>query len=60
VVENLGDEILTRINAAAAVSPVNLLAMVLLATPRQSMVEQPLERCWSSSPDPCCEAPYDG
>jgi glycerol-3-phosphate O-acyltransferase len=44
VVDSLGDEILTRINAAAAVSPVNLLATVLLATPRQSMVEQPLVR----------------
>ena len=44
VVESLGDEILKRINAAAAVSPVNLLAMALLATPRQSMVEQPLVR----------------
>jgi glycerol-3-phosphate O-acyltransferase len=44
VVESLGDEILKRINAAAAVSPVNLLATALLATPRQSMVEQPLVR----------------
>ncbi|HRP34860.1 MAG TPA: glycerol-3-phosphate 1-O-acyltransferase PlsB [Gammaproteobacteria bacterium] len=44
VVENLGDEILKRINAAAAVSPINLLATALLATPRQSMVEQPLVR----------------
>jgi glycerol-3-phosphate O-acyltransferase len=42
VVDVLGEEILKRINAAAAVSPVNLLAMVLLATPRQSMVERPL------------------
>lgn len=44
VVGRLGEEILKRINAAAAVSPVNLLAMILLATPRQSMVEQPLSR----------------
>jgi glycerol-3-phosphate O-acyltransferase len=44
VVAALGDEILMRINAAAAVNPVNLLATALLATPRQSMVEQPLIR----------------
>jgi glycerol-3-phosphate O-acyltransferase len=41
-VEDLGEQILQRINAAAALNPVNLLATVLLATPRQSMVEQPL------------------
>src|SRR6056297_3064443 len=44
VVEALGDEILKRINAAAAVTPINLLAMTLLATPRQSMVERPLAK----------------
>lgn len=44
VVEALSEQILERINAAAAVSPVNLLALALLATPRQSMVEQPLVR----------------
>ncbi|MEJ2514890.1 MAG: glycerol-3-phosphate 1-O-acyltransferase PlsB [Gammaproteobacteria bacterium] len=44
VVDDLGVQILQRINAAAAVSPVNLLATVLLATPRQSMVEGPLCR----------------
>jgi glycerol-3-phosphate O-acyltransferase len=41
------------INAAAAVSPVNLLAMALLATPRQSMVEQPLVRMLELFA-PCC------
>jgi glycerol-3-phosphate O-acyltransferase len=59
LVEELGDEILKRINAAAAVSPVNLLAMTLLATPRQSMVEQPLVRLLELFADMAREAPYD-
>ncbi|HUG99368.1 MAG TPA: glycerol-3-phosphate 1-O-acyltransferase PlsB [Gammaproteobacteria bacterium] len=59
VVDALGEEILKRINAAAAVSPVNLLAMVLLATPRQSMVEQPLVRILELFAALLREAPYD-
>ena len=59
VVEQLGEEILERINAAAAVSPVNLLAMALLATPRQSMVEQPLVRLLELFADVLRQAPYD-
>jgi len=59
VVEALGEEILKRINAAAAVSPVNLLAMVLLATPRQSMVEQPLVRMLELFSAMLRKAPYD-
>ena len=58
VVEHLADEILKRINAAAAVSPVNLLAMALLATPRQSMVEQPLVRMLELFAAILREAPY--
>ena len=59
LVEELGEEILKRINAAAAVSPVNLLAMALLATPRQSMVEQPLVRLLELLADMLRQAPYD-
>ncbi|MFU8895220.1 MAG: glycerol-3-phosphate 1-O-acyltransferase PlsB [Gammaproteobacteria bacterium] len=59
VVEQLGDEIMTRINAAAAVSPINLLAMALLATPRQSMVEQPLVRMLELFATILRKAPYD-
>ena len=33
-----------HINAAATVTPINLLALVLLATPRQSMLEADLLR----------------
>ena len=58
VVEQLGDEIMTRINAAAAVSPINLLAMALLATPRQSMVEQPLVRMLELFATILRKAPY--
>jgi glycerol-3-phosphate O-acyltransferase len=58
VVETLGDEILKRINAAAAVSPINLLAMALLATPRQSMVEQPLVRILELFAAMLRKAPY--
>jgi glycerol-3-phosphate O-acyltransferase len=59
VVEHLGEEILQRINAAAAVSPVNLLAMLLLATPRQSMVEQPLVRMLELFSAMLRDVPYD-
>jgi glycerol-3-phosphate O-acyltransferase len=38
LVSELATEIMTRINAAACVTPVNLVGLVLLAMPRQSMV----------------------
>jgi len=37
VVDKLGLEIMSRINSAAAVTPISLLAYVLLATPRQKI-----------------------
>ena len=40
----LAERIMRNINAAAAVSPINLLAVVLLATPRQALPEQDLIR----------------
>ncbi|MGQ0383458.1 MAG: glycerol-3-phosphate 1-O-acyltransferase PlsB [Gammaproteobacteria bacterium] len=40
----LAAEVMRRINAAAAVTPVNLLSVALLAAPRQAMVESDLER----------------
>ncbi|MBA3562504.1 MAG: glycerol-3-phosphate 1-O-acyltransferase PlsB [Gammaproteobacteria bacterium] len=42
VVAELARRIMTGINSAAAVGPVNLLAMILLATPRRAMPEQAL------------------
>ncbi|MEZ5498400.1 MAG: glycerol-3-phosphate 1-O-acyltransferase PlsB [Steroidobacteraceae bacterium] len=38
----LGQQIMRNINAAAAMTPVNLLALVMLATPRQVMLETDL------------------
>ncbi len=43
-VDAVASEIMRRINAAAAVTPVNLLAVALLAAPRQAMLEADLER----------------
>jgi glycerol-3-phosphate O-acyltransferase len=43
-VDALGARIMRNINSAAAVTPVNLLAMVLLAMPRQSLPETDLAR----------------
>ena len=42
VVEELAVSINTEINAAAAVTPINLVAMALLATPRQALGESEL------------------
>jgi glycerol-3-phosphate O-acyltransferase len=39
IIDDLGDRIMGEINAAAAVTPISLLAYALLATPKQSMGE---------------------
>jgi len=44
LIDELGDNIMRGINAAAAVTPISLLASVLLATPKQSMGELELRR----------------
>jgi glycerol-3-phosphate O-acyltransferase len=44
LVDELAPTIMRHINSAAAVTPINLLALVLLATPRQSMLEADLLR----------------
>ncbi|MBM5811650.1 MAG: glycerol-3-phosphate 1-O-acyltransferase PlsB [Gammaproteobacteria bacterium] len=44
VIDAVAAEIMRRINGAAAVTPVNLLAVALLATPRQALLETDLER----------------
>ncbi len=43
LIEELGDRIMLRINEAASVSPAALLSLVLLSTPRQTMLEADLE-----------------
>lgn len=42
VIDELGQELMSRINAAAAVGPVNLLALALLAAPRRALGEAEL------------------
>ena len=44
VVDRLGREIMTGVNAAAAVTPISLLAYVMLSTPRQRIGEHELRR----------------
>jgi glycerol-3-phosphate O-acyltransferase len=44
VVDELGGRIMTGINSAAAVTPISLLAYVLLATPKQAMGADELRR----------------
>jgi glycerol-3-phosphate O-acyltransferase len=43
-VDDLAGRIMRHINAAAAVTPINLLAIILLAMPRQALPEGDLER----------------
>jgi len=43
-VDELAERIMRNINAAAAVTPINLLAIILLAMPRQALAEADLER----------------
>ena len=49
---------MTRINAAACVTPINLLGLVLLATPRQSMGEADLTRQLELYSSLLRQAPY--
>ena len=55
---DLARQVMTRINAAACVTPVNLLGMVLLATPRQSMGEADLARQLELYASLLRQAPY--
>ncbi|MGD9020738.1 MAG: glycerol-3-phosphate 1-O-acyltransferase PlsB [Lysobacterales bacterium] len=44
LIDELGQRIMTRINASADVNPVNLLALALLGTPRHALGEKQLSR----------------
>ena len=44
LIDDLGQTIMTRINASADANPVNLLALVLLGTPRHALGEKQLAR----------------
>jgi len=58
LVKDLATDIMVRINAAACVSPVNLIGLVLLATPRQSMGEADLSRQLELYASLLRQAPY--
>ena len=51
VIDKLGNKIMVGINAAAAVTPISLLATVLLSSPKQSVGEQELLRQLKMSMD---------
>ncbi|AMN47850.1 glycerol-3-phosphate O-acyltransferase [Steroidobacter denitrificans] len=57
-VGELAGRIMTHINAAACVTPINLLALVLLATPKQSMLESDLVRQLELYASLLRQAPY--
>ncbi|MBM4239480.1 MAG: glycerol-3-phosphate 1-O-acyltransferase PlsB [Gammaproteobacteria bacterium] len=59
VVDELAGSIMQRINAAAAITPINLLAVTLLAMPRQAMVATDLARQCDLYLDLLRKAPYD-
>ncbi|HMA13046.1 MAG TPA: 1-acyl-sn-glycerol-3-phosphate acyltransferase, partial [Steroidobacteraceae bacterium] len=59
-VDVLAQRIMRNINAAAAVTPVNLLALVLLATQRQVMLEPDLLRQLTACLTLLRQAPYSG
>jgi len=58
LVNELATGIMTRINAAACVTPINLIGLVLLATPRQSMGEADLARQLELYASLLRQAPY--
>jgi glycerol-3-phosphate O-acyltransferase len=58
MVGELAKEIMVRINAAACVTPINLVGLVLLATPRQSMGEADLIRQLELYASLLRQAPY--
>jgi glycerol-3-phosphate O-acyltransferase len=57
-IDELAVRINVEINAAAAVTPINLVAMAMLATPRQAMAESELERQIELYKHLLSEAPY--
>jgi glycerol-3-phosphate O-acyltransferase len=58
LVKELATAIMTRVNAAACVTPINLIGLALLATPRQSMGEADLARQLELYASLMRQAPY--
>jgi glycerol-3-phosphate O-acyltransferase len=57
-VDELATRIMTHINCAACVAPMNLIALALLATPKQSMLETDLVRQFELYASLLRQAPY--
>ncbi len=57
-IDELGAEILERINCAASVTPISLLASALLSTPKQTMGELELQRQLKMSLELLVRLPY--
>lgn len=57
-VDELATRIMTSINSAACVAPMNLIALALLATPKQSMLETDLVRQFELYASLLRQAPY--
>ncbi|HEY4366419.1 MAG TPA: glycerol-3-phosphate 1-O-acyltransferase PlsB [Steroidobacteraceae bacterium] len=57
-VDDLATRIMTNINSAACVTPINLLALALLATPKQAMLESDLSRQLELYASLLRQAPY--
>ena len=57
-VDELATRIMTNINGAACVAPMNLIALALLATPKQSMLETDLVRQFELYASLLRQAPY--
>jgi len=58
VVDELAMRIMTNINSAACATPINLIALALLATPKQSMLETDLTRQLELYASLLRQAPY--
>ncbi len=56
--DDLGQSIMQRINAAAHVSPINLLGLALLSSPRHAMAQPELEAQMELMRDLMTEMPY--
>ena len=58
VVDKLANQVVTGINAAASVNPINLLALSILSSPRQAMDEQQLVQQMEAYRDLLAANPY--
>ena len=60
VVDKLANSVVTGINSAASVNPINLMALSILSAPRQAMDEQQLTQQMEAYRDLLAANPYTG